>query len=362
MAAKPIVHLCEADVAEGLEEIAREELRNKLGRQVTVRQPPAAQALRGIVQFTHTGDLRALTTLKTVQAVFVVKRFAVPRPKALLGDEHFRAILDLIEQARSTQPDTFRSLYLSAAGSDSSVMRRLKHELSQRTHLVLAEEGDLLVRVRPSLWARPDTPSSNMTQKDRGWDVLVRLSPRPLATRSWRVCNFEGALNAAVAHAMALLTRPTAQDVFLNLACGSGTLLIERLTCAPARLAVGCDMSREALDCAQRNVAAAGCNAILWQCDGQRLPLADHSVDVVCADLPFGHLVGSHGQNVTLYPRLLAEAARVAKPGARFALITHEVRLTESLLAASQAWLIDRTVRVELGGLHPRIYLLRRSG
>jgi len=353
MTTKPVVHLCEADVAEGLEEIARQELRGKLGARVTLRQLPADQTPAGVIQFTYSGDLRALLGLKTAQAVYLMRHFAVPRPKALLGDEHFRAVLSMIALARSAQPDAYRSLYLSAAGSDSTVMTRLKRELSQRVNLPVAEtEGDLVIRVRP---ARANSRETG------GWDVLVRLSPRPLATRAWRVCNFEGALNAAVAHAMALLTQPSAQDVFVNLACGSGSLLIERLACGPARLAVGCDISAAALACAGRNLAASGYPAWLWQCDARALPLANGSVDALCADLPFGHLVGSHEQNVALYPRILAEAARVARPGARFALITHEVRLMESLLSATDAWQVDKVLRVELGGLYPRIFALRRA-
>ncbi len=353
MTTKSVVHLCEADVAEGLEEIVRQELRTKLGARVTLRRLPADQTPAGVVQFTYSGNLRALLELKTAQAVYVMKHFAVPRPKALLGDEHFRAMLSMIALARSTQPDAYRSLYLSAAGSDSTVMTRLKRELSQRTNLPVAEtEGDLVIRVRA---ARGNSKGVG------GWDVLVRLSPRPLATRAWRVCNFEGALNAAVAHAMALLTQPSAQDVFVNLACGSGSLLIERLAWGPARLAVGCDISPAALDCARRNLTASGFTAMLWQCDARALPLASGSVDALCADLPFGHLVGSHEQNVALYPRILDEAARVARPGARFVVITHEMRLMESLLGAGHAWAVDSVLRVELGGLYPRIFALRRT-
>lgn len=353
MTTRPVIHLCEADVAEGLEEIAREELRAKLGAHVTLRRLPADQTPAGVVQFTYSGDVRALLKLKTAQSVYLVRHFAVPRPKALLGDEHFRAVLSMIALARSAQPGAYRSLYLSAAGSDSTVMTRLKRELAQRAGLSVAEaEGDLLIRLRPA---------RRNNRQAQGWEVLVRLSPRPLATRAWRVCNFEGALNAAVAHAMVLLTAPTARDVFVNLACGSGSLLIERLAWGPARLAVGCDISPAALDCARQNLAASRFNATLWQCDARGLPLASNSVDALCADLPFGHLVGSHEENVALYPRILDEAARIARPGARFALITHEVRLMESLLSKSHVWRVQNALRVELGGLYPRIFVLQRS-
>ena len=66
--------------------------------------------------------------------------------------------------------------------------------------------------------------------------------------------------------------------------------------------------------------------------------------------------------NVALYPAILGEAARVAEPGARFALISHEIRLLESLLRDSAEWSTERVLRVSLGGLHPRIFLLRRNG
>jgi 23S rRNA G2445 N2-methylase RlmL len=173
----------------------------------------------------------------------------------------------------------------------------------------------------------------------------------------------EGALNAAVAHAINWLTQPDGRDTYLNIGCGSGTLLIERLLAAPARRAIGCDTSSEALNCAITNVAAAQlsgrCELQNW--DATALPLGNASVDVITADLPFGHLVGSHSENLTLYPALLHEAARVARRDACCALLSHEVRLMERLLADMPEWLIDDVIRVGQGGLHPRIFLLRRA-
>ena len=82
--------------------------------------------------------------------------------------------------------------------------------------------------------------------------------------------------------------------------------------------------------------------------------------DALVADLPFGNLTGSHRANLVLYPGIVAKAARVAKLGARFVLITHEVRLMERLLAEQTAWTCERAIMVSLGGLHPRVYVLQR--
>lgn len=336
----------EALVVTGLEDLAAAELRQLPGvRDVTTSLP-------GAVAFSYSGTPAALSTLQTVIAVFLVADYPVPRPRALLGDQHFRHLCSQIESVRRHHPaGAFATLYLAAAGSETAVMERLRNELLRATRLAAGSgEGDLLLRLR-----RPPTGGD-------GWQALIRLTPRPLATRAWRVCNLEGALNATVAHAMALLAPLRATDRVLNLACGSGTLLIERLAAGPAAQSLGCDTSPTALDCARRNIVAAGIadQVELQAWDARNLPLPDQSIDLLTADLPFGQLVGSHAENLDLYPVIFSEAARIARPQAVWSLITHEVRLTEQLLLQSADWAIDSVRRITLGGLHPRIFLLRR--
>jgi tRNA (guanine6-N2)-methyltransferase len=342
---------CEADVVAGIDDIAYVELGDAFGARLQFRHE-VGRDLPGSLRFSYAGDLRQLLLPRTVQAVHLVLTFPVPRPRALLGDEHFRALLAATALVRDLQPPAaYQTLYLSAAGAESAVLTRLKEELARHTALrIAAPEGDLQLRLRRPRASAP------------GWEVLIRLSPRPLATRSWRICNFEGALNATVARAMALLTVPRADDIFLNLACGSGSLLVERALCAPAYRLIGCDTSPSALACATANCQAADLAGIteLYDWDAGAVPAPAASVDALCADLPFGHLVGSHAENVALYPRIMQEAARIARPGARFVLLTHEVRLMETMLATSQAWETLEIRRVALGGLYPRIFVLHR--
>ncbi len=341
---------CEAEVAEGLESLGWRELKTRFGDRIE-RSGSAARA--GAIRFRYLGNPFQLLGLRTVQAIYSVQVYPVPRPKALLGDQHFKALLSQIATARDlAPPDAYCTLRISAAGSDSSVMTRLKTELAARTGLTVDEqEGDLLIRLRRA------ADGSN------GWETLVRLSPRPLAVRDWRVCNYEGALNAPVAHAMALLSQPAPDDIVLNLMSGSGTLLIERLLAGPARSAVGYDIDPAAVECARRNAEAAGLSerAQFRQGDARDLPLAARSVDVLLADLPFGQLVGSHQENILLYPAILREAARLLRPTGRALFITHEVRLMEQLLQESTEWTTDQVFRVGLGGMHPRIWILSKQ-
>lgn len=342
----------EAAVVDGLEFIAAGELRHRFGKEANLLHPP--ERYPGMLQFTYSGSPRKLLELKTVLSLFWVERFAVPRPRALLGHQHFQRLLARIAAVRALSPkNSYKTLYLAAAGAESDVLVRFVEELSRATGLAVDHaEGDLLVRLRRPLDGSP------------GWEAAVRMAPRPLSVRPWRVCDRKGALNAAVAQAMVQLSLPRPDDVFLNIGCGSGTLLIERAASAPARLIIGCDPDPSALECALANARASRLAGRIrlaaW--DAQMLPLPEGSVDVVCADLPFGHDVGSHQENLALYPRLLQEAARAARTGARGLFLTHEVRLMDETLAGSPDWAIERVIPITLAGLHPRIYLLRGQG
>jgi tRNA (guanine6-N2)-methyltransferase len=338
----------EAEVLEGLERFGRAELYDRLHHYVKLQADPRESAIR----FRYSGQLSALLDMRSLVAIYLVRRFAVPRPRALLGHQHFTALLDQIAAVRALAlAGTYQTLRLSAAGEDSSVMSRLKDELSQHTGLTIApDEGDLLLRLRRSAGAA-------------GWEALARISPRPLATRAWRVCNLPGALNATLAHAMMRLSAPHPDDLVVNLACGSGTLLVERLALGPTRSLLGCDIDPKALECARANLRAAGFDELArLECwDVAELPLAAGSATMICADLPFGQLVGSHRENEALYPRFFAEAARIAAPGARLVLLTHEVRLLERVAAQhAGTWRHEEELRVRTGGMAPRVYLFRR--
>lgn len=346
----------EAETIEGLETYSADELSALFGV-IPDRGSAVLRTTKGAVQFTYHGETRNLLALKSVIAVYQLEHFPVPRPKALMGHQHFTRLTQVIDSIRASYAQTnttaFKTLYIDAAGADSSVMTRLKLELAAASGLAAApvnEKGDLLIRLRRS-------------KGIEGWDALVRLSPRPLATRAWRVCNYEGALNAAVACIMTHMPPSSSDDVFVNLMCGSGSLLVERLGANAPKHIYGCDSDLTALHCAVENLKAAGSHERirLFQSDVRNLPFETGFASHLMADLPFGQLVGSHEENRDLYPAVLREAARIAAEGASFVLITHEIRLIEQVLRQSPHWDIQKALPITLSGLHPRIYWLRRT-
>lgn len=99
------------------------------------------------------------------------------------------------------------------------------------------------------------------------------------------------------------------------------------------------------------------------QWDAVRLPLKSASVDVFITDLPFGKRMGSRPDNRVLYPRLLQELGRVARPRTgRAVLLTQDKKsLSVAVGRLGRIWRQLRVHGVNVGGLSAAIYVLRRT-
>ncbi len=344
----------ELEVIEGIEAFAEQELESMLGGSAEIGVRPGP----GRIAVSYDGP-PLLNRLHSIVAAHVVETFDVPRPRALLSHANLTRLLELLREVIAQHPiDAFETFRISAAGADSSVFARLKQEIASNLNLRHADSGaQLLISVRREPVRRT------------GWQALVRTTPAPLSARAWRVCNLPGALTATVASAMAGLAGARAGERFVNLACGSGTLLIERLELGPAKLALGIDADDKALDCARANLKASGHHekARLVLGDAGRLPLPDASADTLVGDLPYGMLMGGSEHLDSLYSAVLSEAARVAAPGATLALITASVRRFEAIMRERQdIWLCEQVIPLKIpfrsGYVRPRIYVLRKGG
>lgn len=287
-----------------------------------------------------------IQSLALATAVYKIIHFPVARPRALLGDQHFRRLVGEVEAVlHETGRTHYRTLVLQAAGRESSVMQRLAGELAGAYQLELAASaGDLAIRIRPAVVG----PS--------GWEALVRLGSRPQSARAWRVVDMPGALNGPVAALMNRMVEIQPTERLLNVACGSGTLLIE--TMVRPKTVVGGDLNPAALEIARQNMKAACVEAPLVQLDGVALPFADRSFDVLTADLPWGQLVGSHQANDGLYPAFLAEAERILAPGGRVAVLTHDVRRFRHALDKPGHWRIQHDLSIKMGRSTPRLMVM----
>jgi tRNA (guanine6-N2)-methyltransferase len=331
----------ECDVVAGLEDVAADEIRRRLRSQARLGWTPGKLRLE-----LSPAELPVTLGLRTVAGAWVVVAAEGRHPAAL---SHGRRLVDAIEAVLPLHPTgSVRAFVLNAPGLKSPAMRSLVRDISASTGLRENTRG-LLIRLR---------------RRDDRWEALIAVSLRPLAERPWRVSRTAGLLNGPLAASLVSLTTPGAEDRFLNVASGSGTIAIERALAGPARTIVAADISDEAASSARANSTAAAVSDVI-RClvaDGSRLPFAGRSFDVVCADLPWGFQVGSHERNVNDYERLLAEIGRVTVRRTRMVLLTSEIRLMQTVLGGlTGLWRLDKLVRVEQGGARPGVYVLRRS-
>jgi SAM-dependent methyltransferase len=125
-----------------------------------------------------------------------------------------------------------------------------------------------------------------------------------------------------------------AGETVLDLGSGAGAdVLISARRVGPTGRAIGLDMTDEMLELARRNAEEAGArNVEFVKGHIENVPLPDASVDVVISNCVI-NLSGDKG-------RVLAEAARVLRPGGRFAVsdVIADPDMDEATRADMAAW------------------------
>jgi ubiquinone/menaquinone biosynthesis C-methylase UbiE len=124
-------------------------------------------------------------------------------------------------------------------------------------------------------------------------------------------------------------------EIVLDLGSGAGAdALISARRVGPTGKAIGIDMTEEMLELARRNAIDAGLENVEFRKGHlEELPLADESVDVVISNCAI-NLSGDK-------PRVLAEAARVLRPGGRFAVsdVIADPDMDDATRAEIAAWI-----------------------
>ena len=125
-----------------------------------------------------------------------------------------------------------------------------------------------------------------------------------------------------------------AGETVLDLGSGAGAdVLISAHRVGPSGRAIGIDMTDEMLDLARRNARDAGVQNVEFRKGYlEQLPLDDATVDVVISNC----VINLSGDK----PKVLVEAARVLKPGGRFAIsdVIADPDMDDATKADMAAW------------------------
>lgn len=188
--------------------------------------------------------------------------------------------------------------------------------------------------------------------------LAVRLVDERMRHRGYKIAHRPGSLRPSVGAALAWLSRPGADDVVVDPMCGAGTILIERAHMGRYAMIAGYDRDAAALEAARANIGPRYRPIGLALGDAVRLPLRDGAATHLVTNLPWGTRYGSHADNHRLYPRLIAEFARVVRPGGRLVMLTGEKILMRQV-AARGLVRVESVMRVVILGAPAVVYVCR---
>jgi arsenite methyltransferase len=172
--------------------------------------------------------------------------------------------------------------------------------------------------IREAVRARYAAAARSVTDTSCGCAPVVGEDAEWFGSHLYDEREAEGATATAVQASMGCGVPTAVADLHegetvLDLGSGAGAdVLISARRVGPTGKAIGLDMTDEMLELARANAAAAGVtNAEFVRGYIEDIPLGDGSVDVVISNCVINLAGDKH--------RVLAEAARVLRPGGRFA-------------------------------------------
>jgi 23S rRNA G2445 N2-methylase RlmL len=387
----------------GFEAIAANEIEQSLDG-ATLRGTRSVADKNGMLLFDYNGDARDLMQLRTIEDLFVVLATLPDLPPtrdalAVLSQIANRAttIEPALTLARQIQPGSgsrgklrFRVISRQIGttayrrvDAQNAIERGIVARGDHRWQLAEANAIEFWLTLLPTPVARPAGASTHSVSPSTGSGgasgqarsggtsgqagrnlseviLALRLSDERMRHREYKLEHLPASLRPTAAAALAWLTQPAADDVFLDPMCGAGTILIERANMGRYKLLLGGDRREEALAVARANVGPRYKPIELRQWDARDLPIDAGSASAVAVNLPFGKQIGTPEENRALYPAFLREIARVLRPGGRLVALTADGRSLAESLRRTNTLVRHQTYPVQVLGQSASVYVIER--
>ena len=205
--------------------------------------------------------------------------------------------------------------------------------------------------------------------KDSEWTVCVCLTKDSLHRRNLISLGVT-TLRGTVCYNMLRLAELEPGDIVCDPLAGTGAILVESAIVFPHTFGLCADHHNVAISHSYDNTAAIGSEPKngptgVVQFDSTKMPLRTASVDAFVTDMPFGKRIGTKTMNSVLYPKLVREMSRVARPSTgRAVLLTQDYKNLNKVLeleSTRKCWKMKSKMFLKLGNLATYIYCLKRT-
>jgi len=342
----------------GLDRVTCNELVHKLDLSRHAIETDSSRQLR----FHFSGHPRKLLELRSVTDVWVVVReFAHIGPRAADLRSLARLLgMTRLDQSLATLHDVGLPLKRHMTFNAACSMRGRRSY--RRVDALQTLEASVYEQSRGRL--RPVRENADLRLWLDLWGDHVRLglalTRKPLGQRNRQV-SLPASLPGPVAYAMAVLTRPRPQQVFLDPMCGTGSIALERAENWRYGLLVLGDLDARAIEATRLNFGPRHKPRAFLRWDARALPLPDQSVDAIACNPPHGIQMMPGESLRPLYQRFLLEARRVLRHGALMTFLTPHRDMTDAILSNLSELHIKHCFVIDLLGQRPYLYVLKRS-
>lgn len=177
--------------------------------------------------------------------------------------------------------------------------------------------------------------------------------------RSYLVCTLPYSLNPEIALQMNELAGFDEKDRVLDPCCGAGTILIERQLTKPC-YCLGADIYPKALECAEKNIAAANVPVELKHGNIMEQKFPDGYFTKIISNLPYGIHTGSREENLKLYNFLAEACQKWLKKGGKAVFMTTTKKILWNAFADKQDLKFVSETPLKIRGLTPSIYVFEK--
>lgn len=324
----------------GIEEIVAEEFREAFPGEARTR-PYGCQ---GHVRV-ETEDVDALRQLTTIHHVIEIRREDAARTL----EEIERSVSDVdLPELRGAASFRVTSKRDGTHDFGSMEIQRVAGAVLFRRYGTSVDLEDFELNVRVDLY-------------DHHLVVGIQRTKDSLGNRIRRSRALRSSIKPTMAAAMLRLAGAhRGGGELIDPMCGTGTIPIEARRINPDLHVLASDWDEETIDVARETIANHGLEIEVMPGDARSLgDVYPDRFDFIVTDPPYGVRQARRSDLGRLYGTLLPSFEKALKPSGRIVLVVLKYRAFLSALERTGLCVVDQR-SVELGGLYPRIFVLRR--